>query len=314
MSDVIDSNSSLATMSRDMQAGGTTYRRIEDELQGLNSLTKPKTVIRVSDSVQRCGTTASDSSSICESTDVYTSNDASPAESDKDIASNTEDSLVSSVHPSSSDLVIFDYDDTILPTYSLACSQRSSVGHLLDPATIAEELERLTESVLANLTRVLRVSRLVVVTNASYEWLMQSCERYLPRVSAFFAENNIRIISARDRLENSLLSQRHWKYFIFIDLIEEYFMDQLKNGAPFTVTSIGDGAEEREACVKLAAIFKNQCWVFKNLKFLTQPTLGCLIQQHVLLGKSFDNFFAMKTSADLCILFDKNKSQNGQSP
>ncbi|EDO05794.1 uncharacterized protein BBOV_IV001970 [Babesia bovis T2Bo] len=306
MSDVIGASSANSFMASDMQNHGATFRLIDDNICDVNAVVKRKTVVRISDAVHRCGTTASE----CVSNDVSDARNNEDTES-TDCASaevSSGDEAVPAQSQSTSDLVIFDYDDTILPTFALACSQRSGLGHLLDPEMISKELDRLTESVLANLNKVLSISRLVIVTNASYEWLMQSCERYIPRVAEFFAVNNIRIISARDRLENSLLSQRHWKYFIFIDLIEEYFNDELKNGLPFTVTSIGDGSEEREACMKLAAIFKNQSWIFKNLKFLSQPTVGCLIQQHILLAKSFDSFFSLKTSADLCILFDKSKS------
>ncbi|ORM41280.1 uncharacterized protein BXIN_0827 [Babesia sp. Xinjiang] len=309
MSNVVGCDSSFPNSS-DMQMSGTTLRRLEDEISGEESLAKSKTVVRVPDAVQRCGTTASECSSISESSEAHPEQDFGCTEYSEPVVADQDDSVNAFQQDTSSDLVIFDYDDTILPTYVLACSQKNSSGQLLDPEKISDGLERLTEAVLANLNKVIRMARLVVVTNASYDWLTQSCERYLPRIAEFFAEHSIRIISARDRLENSLLAQRHWKYFIFIDLIEEYFMDQLKGAMPFTVTSIGDGAEEREACMKLAAIFKNQKWAFKNLKFLTQPTLGCLVQQHVLLAKSFDNFFNMKSSADLCILFDKNKSRN----
>ncbi|CDR98005.1 hypothetical protein, conserved [Babesia bigemina] len=308
MIEVVAGNSSRS-LSSGGHVPGATLRRLEDE-SDVNLPPKSNAVVRVVDAVQRCGTTASDCDAARESSESFpVKGSASSAEPDD--GSYSDDSSQSLESEQSSDLVIFDYDDTILPTYALACAQKHSVGQqLVDPNTIRDELDRLTDAVLVNLNNVVRVATLVVVTNASSDWVMQSCERYLPRIGEFFAEHNIRIISARDRLDNSLLAQKHWKYFVFIDLIEEQFIDKLKSGEPFTVTSIGDGAEERQACMKLASIFKNQKWVFKNLKLLTQPTLGCLIQQHLLLAKSFDNFFEMKTSADLCILFDKKKSQS----
>ncbi|EKX72734.1 conserved hypothetical protein [Theileria equi strain WA] len=212
--------------------------------------------------------------------------------------------IVPSAETKTSNLIIFDYDDTILPTYSLTVMQRQKLGVKLSDEVL-QELNKLSDAVLENLQTALNVGTIVIVTNASSEWLSQSCEKYLPRVGAFLIENKIRIISARDRFGNSLLAQKHWKYFIFIDLIEEQFIRQLKSGEPFSVISIGDGSEEREACMKLIGIFKNQAWTFKNLKFLNQPSYGCLTLQHVLLQKSFQNFLDMDSSADLCIQFDK---------
>lgn len=204
----------------------------------------------------------------------------------------------------SSNLIIFDYDDTILPTYSLTLLQKPRFTTKLSDEVV-QELDKLSTAVLDNLRTALSVGTIVIVTNASSDWLSQSVEKYLPRVGEFLVHHRIRIISARDRFGNSLLAQRHWKYFIFIDLIEEQFVRQLKSGEPFSVISIGDGSEEREACMKLVGVFKNQGWTFKNLKFLTQPSYNCLTLEHLLLQKSFKNFIEIDTSADLCIQFDK---------
>ncbi|KAK2196173.1 HAD-like superfamily [Babesia duncani] len=205
------------------------------------------------------------------------------------------------------DLIIFDYDDTILPTYSLATTYKSLLNGKISPE-LAKELDKYSDAVLENLQKAVQVATVIIVTNASTEWLTQSCERYIPRIGSFLMEHKIRIISARNRFGSSLLSQKHWKYFIFIDLIEEHFIRQLKTYEPFTVLSIGDGIEEREACMKLASIFTNKNWVFKNLKFLSQPTFGCLHQQHILLKRSFQSLIDMKNTVDLCILYDKKRS------
>ncbi|UKK01229.1 hypothetical protein MACK_002042 [Theileria orientalis] len=204
-----------------------------------------------------------------------------------------------------SNLIIFDYDDTILPTYSLTLLQRPRFTTKLSEEVI-QELGKLGDAVLENFMTALSYGTIVIVTNASSDWVSQSVERYLPKVGEFLIKYKIRIISARDRFGNSLLAQKHWKYFIFIDLIEEQFIRQLKSGEPFSVISIGDGSEEREACMKLVGIFKNQGWTFKNLKFLNQPSYNCLTLEHVLLQKSFKNFIEIDSSADLCIQFDKS--------
>lgn len=294
-----------------VHVSGTSLRRLGEQTNEAAVDTDTKVVLRKSRSVERSPTSASDRTGL---TDAYQEeagfNDSARVEHNS-LQQELNELVQTNFHSLASNLVIFDYDDTILPTFSLACSQRHVLGNqLIDPEMIRDELDQLNQVVLFNLNNVIKVATLVIVTNASSEWLTQSCERYLPNVAAFFAEHNIRIISARDRFENSLLAQMHWKYFIFIDLIEELFIEHLKHGEAFTVCSIGDGAEEREACLKLASIFKDQKWVFKNLKLLTQPTISYLIQQHVLLSKSFEGFFDLKTSADLCILFDKKKPEN----
>ncbi|GIX64728.1 HAD domain ookinete protein, putative [Babesia caballi] len=306
MSELVCGVSGYSASSAGVHVPGATLRRLEDELPEPSVLSKPRSVFRGSDTVQRCITTAS----ICESSESCSAEQPATTESEDGHVAESTDAEQAGFHQVSSHLVIFDYDDTLLPTYALACAQRSNPGHqLVDPELMGEDLDRLTEAILVNFNNVIRVATLVIVTSASSQWLMQSCERYLPRIGEFFSEHEIRIISARDRLDNSLLAQKHWKYFIFIDLVEEHFIEQLKSGEPFTVTSIGDGSEEREACMKLASIFKNQNWIFKNLKLLSQPSVACLLEQHSLLAKSFDSFFKMRTSADLCILFDKKRSK-----
>ncbi|EAN31196.1 hypothetical protein TpMuguga_03g00459 [Theileria parva strain Muguga] len=207
----------------------------------------------------------------------------------------------------SSKLIIFDYDDTILPTYSLTLLQKPRFTTRLTEEAL-QGLEKLSDAVLDNLNTALNIGTIVIVTNASSEWVSQSVDRYLPRVGEFLIKHKIRIISARDRFGNSMLAQKHWKYFIFIDLIEEQFIRQLKTGDSFSLISIGDGSEEREACMKLVGIFKNQGWTFKNLKFLNQPSYNCLTLEHILLQKSFKNFIDIQSSADLCIQFDKVNS------
>ncbi|KAK1442368.1 ookinete-related protein [Babesia gibsoni] len=289
----------------------TSLRQLNEHTNDITDLQATKVVVRKSLQVQRAPTTATARTNATEASQEDVTSNRSNVEGGFTDHADKFDLYSERIGGASSNLVIFDYDDTICPTFALACSHRySACPQLVDPETIRDELQQLTQAVLFNLRKVVRVATLVIVTNASSEWLAQSCERYLPQIAAFFREHNVRIISARDRFENSLLAQRHWKYFIFIDLIEEMFITQLKTGEPLSVCSIGDGNEEREACMKLASIFKNDNWAFKNLKLLSQPTISYLIQQHVLLSKSFDNFFDMKTSADLCILFDRKKERD----
>lgn len=302
----------LFTVPSGTNVSRTSLRQLNEQAGDFASLSATKVVVRKSQEVQRSATTATARTS---ATDVSQEDGISTVSANAEgVLSKGDETLNfvdSEYRDASSHLVIFDYDDTILPTFSLACSQRyGGIPQLVDPDSIRNELNQLTQAVLANLTKVIKVATLVIVTNASSEWFAQSCERYLPRVADFFTQHGIRVISARDRFENSSLLQKHWKYFIFIDLLEELFINQLKNGEPFSLSSIGDGSEERDACMKLASMFKNDKWIFKSLKLLTQPTVSYLIQQHHLLGKSLDNFLEMKTSADLCILFDKKKSEN----
>ena len=98
--------------------------------------------------------------------------------------------------------IIFDWDDTILPTSILTPYEYLLVDTELEfPPALKKRLDKLDRigSELLNKTKIF--GRVYIVTNAAEGWCELSAARFLPRVYETL-ESDITIISARTRYEN----------------------------------------------------------------------------------------------------------------
>lgn len=96
--------------------------------------------------------------------------------------------------------IIFDWDDTILPS-----SWLGSQGMRVDstetlPERISQELFTLEENAIKLLNLAWRYGKVVIITNAETGWVELSARRFLPRLLPLLSE--IEVISARSTYEH----------------------------------------------------------------------------------------------------------------
>ncbi|KAL8274851.1 hypothetical protein Esti_001203 [Eimeria stiedai] len=200
-----------------------------------------------------------------------------------------------------STLIIIDYDDTLLPTNWVAVKHRVGLGDPV-PAALQRELQQLTSCIHETISLCLSVGKVVLVTNASLEWVSRSGEKYIPGVWQQLLQQQIEIVSARDRLQHLGIPQRLWKTHVFSEIVGDTLGPLAAAGEPCCLISIGDGEGEREACMQLCRSLPGKGWLFKSLKLLMQPSCSQLTSQHLLLQQAFTDILLVQQSLDMAIL------------
>ncbi|PFH32076.1 hypothetical protein BESB_020170 [Besnoitia besnoiti] len=214
--------------------------------------------------------------------------------------------------PPENTLIILDYDDTLLPTNWAAVQNRVGLNDAVPPEMLPP-LAELTELCIQTINMCLSKAMVVIVTNASVEWVNRSGEKFIPQVLRHIQSQGIEIISARDRLQSTGMAQRQWKIQVFEELINDVFGDRMREGTECTVISIGDGEGEREACLEMCRNLGVNEWLFKSLKLLAQPTCNQLISEHILVQQAFPEILKVPQSLDMAILDYKNCGGNDAS-
>jgi len=193
-------------------------------------------------------------------------------------------------------VVIFDWDDTVLPSSWVQDQGLSlSADSLLTP-----EQEQVLAELARCATKTMRVARtlgtIVLVTNAERGWVELSCMKFLP--SLYPSLESVKIISARTEYETPTTSSPFdWKLKAFTSEIERVLRSDTvvrKN-----ILSIGDSSHERAALVGATSTIPN-CRI-KSLKFVERPTVDQLCKEHLLLGSCFRRVVHHEGNLDLCI-------------
>jgi hypothetical protein len=203
-------------------------------------------------------------------------------------------------------LIIFDYDDTILPT-----SYLSKCGYKLDGPSPVGEIKRALDEysifVQATLREAKKRGHVIIVTNAETGWIPLTVQKFIPLISAEIHE--LQHISARSIFEPAgVETPIAWKESAFRLVVEEYLQakgtgasKQSANAmmnSPFQVISLGDSGHEREAVLKVCGEFKITS---KSLKFMERPDLDSLLKQHQLIHECLGDIVRTKNNLDLCI-------------
>ncbi|EPT27987.1 hypothetical protein TGPRC2_289910 [Toxoplasma gondii TgCatPRC2] len=207
--------------------------------------------------------------------------------------------------PPENTLIILDYDDTLLPTNWAAVQNRVGLNDPVPPEMLPS-LAELSELCIQTINICLARGMVVIVTNATVEWVNRSGEKFIPQVLRHIQTQGIEIISARDRLQHTGMPQRQWKIQVFEEMINDVFGDRMRDGTECTVISIGDGEGEREACLEMCRNLGVNEWLFKSLKLLAQPTCNQLISEHLLVQQAFPEILKVPQSLDMAILDYKN--------
>lgn len=186
-------------------------------------------------------------------------------------------------------LIVFDWDDTLLPTTALALQGLFPSALEADP----DEILACAKAGCEALRIAKQHGRVIIVTNAVSGWVHETAMKHMPWL---IQELDVPVISARSIYEAQGFEPQHWKVLCF-----QRILQCLNFGAsePVQMLSIGDGWHERDALLKAGPTLK-ACST-KSVKFLEQPPIVRMTQQLQLCAQHFEWLIAHAGSLDLCV-------------
>jgi len=237
-------------------------------------------------------------SSVSAPDDKGTSTVATTDRSDSEATEETDSEIDGHRFTVEETILIFDWDDTVLPS-----SWVQENGHRLDqelcvPKHIQEELADLSRLATHTLRTAQRLGTVVLVTNAERGWIELSCQKFLPDL--YPALLNVKLLSARSEYERpDISSPFEWKLRAFESEIRRIFEHDRYGLRRKNILSFGDSYHEREALIHATATLRN-CRT-KSLKFVERPRIDELCRQHSLVARCFSRIVHHDGNLDLCI-------------
>jgi len=214
----------------------------------------------------------------------------------------TDEPEVSASAPFTPDetLLIFDWDDTILPSTFL---QRNGLRLDANSWPNAEQRKALAEVAAAAAKTMLAARRhgtVVLVTNAERGWIELSCQKFLPMLLPQL--ECVKIVSARTSYEGpECKAPLQWKLRAFaVEITNHFGSDVLADhSSRKNILSFGDSLHEREAVLVATSSLPN-C-ATKALKFVERPDISQILKQNVLIEDCFERIVHHAGDLDLCI-------------
>jgi hypothetical protein len=195
-------------------------------------------------------------------------------------------------------LIILDWDDTILPSSWLVKNNLSVDNIIFEDFT--EDLFIYENCVIEFFTQLMKNGKIIIITNAEKGWVELSCEKFLPKILPLLSK--IKIVSAKSSYITISYSPFIWKELAFRVQIDVYIKNNpniVKN-----IISIGDAAYEREALLKVSKDIKNLAPTnyIKSIKFNESPDIFLLIQQLDIVSSNIKQIIDEKSSLDLMLI------------
>jgi len=179
-------------------------------------------------------------------------------------------------------IIIFDWDDTLLPTSFLTPGGIFNENMNLSDIE-NEKLLKLEQAVFKLLTEAVKKGNVYIITNAGHGWVEYSANRFYPSIMPILEK--IKIISARGEYEKIFPgNSRQWKIEAFLNLQENINIKLVTN-----IICIGDSLFEMEAGRILASKFKEA--FIKTIKFREAPKLDELLKQLKLVCAQFGSIY-----------------------
>jgi hypothetical protein len=180
-------------------------------------------------------------------------------------------------------IIIFDWDDTLLPTSFL------TPGGVFDeniklPAIENDKLSKLEQTVLKLLTEAVEKGSVYIITNAGNGWVEYSANKFYPSIMPVLEK--IKIISARGLYEKMYPgNSRQWKIEAFLNIQKHLNLKLVTN-----IICVGDSLFEMEAGRILASKFTEA--FIKTIKFREAPKLDELLKQLKLVCIQFGTIYS----------------------
>jgi hypothetical protein len=177
-------------------------------------------------------------------------------------------------------IIIFDWDDTLLPTSFLTPNGVFNENHKLDIKNL-ENFKKLESAVLKITSKSLSIADTYIITNAAPGWVEHSTKCFYPLLTKLL--DKINIVSARGEYEKKYPNDsRQWKISSFLDILNRTDTSLVTN-----LICIGDSVIEMEAAHILASKFKTV--YIKTVKLKLKPNPRQLYKQINLLIHEFSH-------------------------
>jgi len=195
-------------------------------------------------------------------------------------------------------VTVFDWDDTLCPSTAL-----KEMGFNLEmpyygiTKEITEMCDTLVPHTAAVILRAKEYGKVVIVTNATKDWVEMCVELLMPSIRDVIL--SVPIISAANLYSHTYYNNpMAWKNLTFkTALLDTAFGSSRHPSTTRTVLSIGDGEAERQALHNLRYSFGSM--VTKSLKFKERSSPAALIQQLQQTLESFDMLMTHTGNLDL---------------
>jgi hypothetical protein len=167
-------------------------------------------------------------------------------------------------------IIIFDWDDTLLPTSFITKGGCFYEDMQISPSD-EKKISELENLVLELLNETIEKGTVYIITNAGLEWVNYSARRFYPKIIPILEK--IKIVSARGEYEKLYPgNSRQWKIEAFLMLQKTVDLKLVTN-----IICLGDSLFEMEAGRILASRFTEA--FIKTIKFRETPKLDELIKQ-----------------------------------
>jgi len=199
--------------------------------------------------------------------------------------------------PPEDTILIFDWDDTVLPSTWLHEHGLSLDDDSWPTVEQQAKLDKLAERAAHTLGTAGRYGQVILVTNAEAGWIELSCQKFMPLL--WPSLRDVKLLSARSTYEHQgVASPFEWKYLAFEREIGGFY-EARDAGLMKNVVSFGDSAHEREALIRVTERM-GSCRT-KSLKLVERPEVEQLLKEHQLLADCMRNIVSHDGNLDLCI-------------
>ena len=180
-------------------------------------------------------------------------------------------------------IIIFDWDDTLLPTSFLTKGGNFYEEMELSPSE-QKKMNEIQDLVLELLTETTEKGTVYIITNAGKGWVEYSANKFYPKIIPVL--DKVKIVSARGEYEDIYPgNSRQWKIEAFLMIPNTVNISIVTN-----IICLGDSLFEMEAGRILASRFTEA--FIKTIKFRETPKLDELIKQLKLVCKQFNSIYS----------------------
>ena len=193
-------------------------------------------------------------------------------------------------------LIIFDWDDTLLPTSFLVSDVSSQQDIELSKKEI-KKMKKIEQKVGSILEKSIEKGKTYIITNAYACWIEYTIKKFYSNIINIF--DKIKIISARNEYEYIFPGNaRQWKIEAFLNILKDVDNKKVTN-----IVCMGDSLFEIEAGRILASKFARS--FIKTVKFKETPKLDELLEQLRVICDKFG--FIYSSINNLNIKLEKKK-------
>lgn len=191
-------------------------------------------------------------------------------------------------------IIIFDWDDTLLPTTFLTPGGEYNDQMVLSNSE-SEQFKLMEKAVYKVLTLALEKGDTYIITNAAPGWVEFTSNKYYPSIIRLLQK--VKVMSARGGYEKLYPKDyRQWKIQTFLEMKKDFDSYIVTN-----IICMGDSMIEMEAGHLLSSKFSKA--YIKTIKFRESPRLKVLYKQLLMIIDKFNEIYL--TLKSLAISIDK---------